>query len=498
MVKKIALFFLLLFPIFSASAYAAQVYGYVVESVVSQDKPSTEGVTAAKMPGVLIVIEGTNYQTITNTNGYFGFPQDIPDGVYNIGAFKDGYNLETKKLTVRGDTPINMQFVLTKKLSAPSLSLGTVPGAGTIEDAVCVAFAAIQAPAAPGTPASARNGSMTSLQFRASIAAGADPASISGMPSPNMTPSNPTSLYTPVSSVQNALAVMDPNNPSNTTYVNFKTKPLWVTFDNSGSKLFVSTDSQYIVVLDANAGNRILGSIPSGGIVTDITRAPDGKVYASVSGSRPGVLVISPLTNAATAFYQVRPSKNAPSDAQPRALAVGSDYIYLAMGSNSAGEVQALNRADGRALAACPVGAFPSGVALTPNGKYLFVANRNSGDVSVLDALRLGKIVNIRVGAQPTRIISSPTGEKIYVTNFGSGYVTVINGKTGSIDATVNTGKGPLGIAINSDGTRVFVSNNQENNISIINAEYNSVIQTTTASTVNRPYGVAVKPGTRK
>lgn len=499
MLKKCLLLFLAIFISLATGGYCAQIYGKVIESITSSNTSSS----APTISGAIVVVEGTNFQSSTNSTGYFAFPEDIPDGVYNIGVYKDGYHLETKKVNVSGNIPISLTFILTKKQQAPTLSMGTVPSAVNIPDAVCIAYASIAiqgSSASSGSYSTPTPGSnMTSLQFRSAIAAGADPTTLGGMPTPGIDNpghiSNRGDFYTPVSNNPNSIAVMDPHNPKNTSYVNFNTKPHWLTFDNSGTKLFVSTDTQYIVVLDVANGNRIIGSIPAGGIVTDITRAPDGNVYAAVSGSRRGVVVISASTNAAVAFYEVKPSPKAPSDAQPRAIAVGTDYIYLALGSTSAGEVQVLNRSGGALLGTCETGQFPSGICLTPNGKYLFVANRNGGDLSVIDASRLSLIGRVRVGSQPTRIVSSPLGDKIYVTNFASNYVSVIDGRTGTQVATINTGKGPVGIGISPDGTRVFVSNNLENNVTIINAETNTVIQTTTPSTASKPFGVAVKPG---
>ena len=498
--KKYLSFFSVLFLLFTVNAYSAQIYGQVMESVTSstEARPSNSN----KISSALIVIEGTNFQAATNSSGFFAFPENIPDGVYNIGAYKDGYNLETKKVNVQGHLPISLTFILTKKQQAPTLSMGTVPSAINIPDAVYVAFASIASSsqsssgASPTTPGSSMT---TSLQFRAAIAAGADPTNLTGMPAPgiDLNPANISNRgesYTPVTTNPNSIAVMDPHNPKQTTYVNFNTKPHWLTFDNSGTKIFISTDTQYIVVLDVAAGNRVIGSIPTGGIVTDITRAPDGNVYASVSGARKGIVVISPSTNAATAFYEVKPSAKMSKDAQPRALAIGPDFIYVAMASNSTGEVLALNRSGGAMRGACEVGAFPSGICLTPNGKYLFVANRNSGDVSVVDTSRMSVLGRVRVGSQPTRVVSSPLGDRIYVTNFASNYLSVIDGRTGGIVATINTGKGPIGLGITPDGTRVFVANNTENNVTIINAESNTVIQTTTPSTSSKPFGIAVKP----
>ncbi len=500
---KVFLIFIFCFVSFYSSAFAVPISGKVIESVSSAKKSYNASSNA--VGGAIVTIEGTNYSTRTDKNGVFVIDQNIPSGVYNVGAYKDGYYLETKRITITENATVNLIFILTKKRNAqiteadPTLQQS---GSDYIPDALYVAFSAITA---PGSPASSGNSkfpsvgsNMTSMQFKAAIAAGADINSLPGMPTPTkhndvMNPQSRGDYYTPISEKPNTVAVMDPYAPKNTKFVEMNTKPYWVCFDNTGSKVFISTDTQYIHVLDANS-NRMVGTIPSGGIVTDITRAPDGNVYASVSGSRPGFLAINPRTNSAIGFYPITDAGRIGSGAQPRAIAVGTDYIYLAMATNSAGEVIAVSKT-GTVLGACPVGAFPAGMCLSPNGKYLFVANRNSGTMSVLDAMRLALMGTVRVGTQPTKVATSPTGDRIYVTNFGSHYLSVLDGKTCSTIATVPTGKGPMGVGVSADGTRVFVSNNTENDISIINAESNSVIQTTTRSTTSKPFGLAVRPG---
>ena len=501
---KTFLFLALCFVSLFSSAFATAISGKVIESVASAGK--SYDMNSNVIAGAIVTIEGTNFNTITNSTGMFTFTDNIPPGTYNIGAYKDGYYLETKRVTVT-EVPVNLVFVLTKKKHArisepdPSLQQQT-NSSGNIPDALYVAFSAITAQGSSASSGSSKfpsvGSNMTSMQFKAAIAAGADVTTLSGMPAPTkhndvMNPQSRGDFFTPLSEKPNTVAVLDPYSPKNTKFVEMSTKPYWVCFDNTGSKVFISTDTQYIHVLDANS-NRIIGTIPSGGIVTDITRAPDGNVYASVSGSRPGFLAINPRTNSAIGFYPITNSGRIGSGSQPRAIAVGTDYVYVAMATNSAGEVLAISKT-GTVLGACPVGAFPAGMCISPNGKYLFVANRNSGTMSVVNAANLALMGTVRVGTQPTKVATSPTGDRIYVTNFGSHYLSVLDGKTCTTIATVPTGKGPLGIGVSADGGRVFVSNNTENDISIINAESNSVIQTTSRSTTSKPFGIAVRPG---
>jgi len=474
LLKKYLSFFSILFFAFTVNAYSARVSGYVIESVKEVSSSGSD-----KISGALVVIEGSKFQATTNSNGYFAFPENIPDGVYSIKALKEGYNFETKKLTVLGRDSIDITFVLTKQ------SERIINSAPNIPDAVYVAFASTTEQSPASRPVT------TSLESINKLLLG-------NYPNIDIDPQNKD--FTPVNHKPTGIGVMDPYNPKNTEYLNFNRNPYWLTFDNSGTKLFISTslgpkkEEHHIVILDITA-NKIVGFIPTNGAVTDITRAPDGNIYASVSGiSKKGIMVISSSTNSKIAFYEAQPSSKMPKDAQPSALAVDLEHIYVAIASNLAGEVQVLKKSGGVMIGACEVGKLPSGICLTPNGKYLFVANYSSGDVSIVDTSRMSVLGRVKVGANPARIASSPLGDRIYVTNSTSNYVSVIDGKTGKIIATVNTGKGPAGIAVTPDGARIIVANNKDKNITIIDGKSNSVIQTTMPSVRSSPLGIAVKP----
>jgi YVTN family beta-propeller protein len=482
----------------SPKSSAAPVIGYIVESagaeqlgIKKEEYKFQKGVEAA-----LVVIEGTKMETKTNIMGWFWF-NDLPDGVYNIAAIKEGYHTVTKQVRVQGRAPANVTIVITKKNLPVGITGNTGANEVTIPNAVYVAFAAIAAPgstSATGNSPPIPGSNMTTLQYKSAIAAGADPDSLTGFPNPDMNyyPTGPYEFQTAINLNPNSLTVMDPNAPKDMKFVNLKAKPYWLCFDSTGSKLYVSSDSQYITIIDVAGGNKILGSIPSGGIVTDITRGPDGFIYVAVSSTNPGVLVINPQTCTAQNFYRVKAQRV--TDAQPRAVVAGSNYIYVAMATSGAGEVLALNKNGGALAGSCQVGAFPMGITLTPNGQHLFVANCSSSDVSVIDATTMNHLGRIRVGVQPMRIVCNSRGDRVYVTNKGSNYMSVIDARTGSVVATVNTGRGPMGIGITSNGSRVFVANNDERTVTVINAEINAAIQTTTPSTTSRPFGIAVRP----
>jgi len=479
------------------AANAAPIIGYVVESaggeamgVTNPEQRIQKGVDA-----VLVMIEGTKFEARTNLMGWFWF-SDLPDGVYNIAAIKEGYNTVTKQVKVEGRAPASVTIVMNRKKMAPGISGGYGPSEVAIPNAVYVAYAAIAAPGSSTTPGNQMplpGSNMSTLQFKSALANGANLDNMTGFPAPEIKPpGGPGDFQTPVSYYPNNLTVMDPNTPKDMKFVNLNAKPYWMCFDTSGSKLFVSTDSQYIMVVDVAGGNKVVGSIPTGGIVTDMTRGPDGNVYVSVSSATPGVLVISPQTSTAISYLKVKPV-HVP-DAQPRALVAGTDMVYVAMAASQAGEVLAVSKAGGATVSSCLVGAYPQGIAMAPNGQFLFVANFNSSDVSVISAANMQHLGKIRVGIQPMRIVCNSRGDRVYVTNNGSNCVTVIDGRNGAVIATVNTGKGPMGIGINSAGSRVFVANNKEGTVTVINAEINAAIQTTTATTSSRPFGIAIRP----
>lgn len=483
----------------SAKVNAAPVIGYVVESaggeqlgVTKEEYKFQKGVEAAQ-----VFVEGTKVQAVTNVLGWFWLT-DLPDGVYNIAAVKEGYYPITKQVKVEGRQPASIMIVLTRKKIPPAISSGYSAKEITIPNAVYVGFAAVSAPGSSTAPAGSMpipGSNMTSLQYKGAIAAGADPNSLTGFPTPNMDyySGGPNDFVTPVNAHPNCVAAYDPNSPKDVKFINLKAKPYWLCFDTNGSKLFVSSDSQYLMVIDVVNGNKVIGSIPTGGIVTDMNRGPDGNIYVAVSSTNPGILVISPTTNAALNYYRVKATRIG-QEAQPRGVVCGTNYIYVSMATANAGEVLAISKVGGTIAGSSEVGQFPQGLALTPNGQLLFVANYNGSDISVLDASRLAHLGKIRVGVQPMRLVCNSAGDKVYVTNRGSNYVSVIDVRQGCVVATVNTGKSPMGIGINSTGSRVFVANNAEGNITVINAEINTAIQTTTPSASSRPFGIAVRP----
>lgn len=476
---------------------AAPIIGYIVESAGGEAMGVTnpEQRIQKGVENVLVMIEGTKMEARTNIMGWFWF-SDLPDGVYNIACVKEGYNIVTKQVKVEGRAPASVTIVINRKKSAPGISGGSGPSEIAIPNAVYVAYAAIAAPGSSTTPGNQMpipGSNMSTLQFKSALANGADLDNLTGFPRPDLrAPGGTGDLQTPVSMYPNNLTVMDPNTPREMTFVNLNAKPYWMCFDTSGSKLFVSTDSQYIMVVDVAGGNKVIGSIPAGGIVTDMTRGPDGNIYVSVSSATPGVLVISPQTSTAISYLRVKPVRV--PDAQPRALVAGTDMIYVAMASPQAGEVLAVSKAGGATVASCEVGAYPQGITMAPSGQFLFVANFSSSDVSVISAANMQQLGKIRVGIQPMRIVCNSRGDRVYVTNNGSNCVTVIDGRNGSVIATVNTGRGPMGIGINSTGSRVFVANNKEGTVTVINAEINAAIQTTTATTSSKPFGIAIRP----
>lgn len=481
--------------------------GPVIGSVVEQGLDNEAlGITKDQykvgrgVEGALVVIEGTKLQSYSNYHGWFWFT-DLPDGVYNIAAIKEGYHPVIKQVRVEGRGTAEVVIVLTRKKTPGSIFQNTGSSRVTIPNEVYVAFAAIAAPgssaANPGSyPVPGSN--MTTLQYKSALAAGADPNSLTGFPAPQMPqggfcPTSPNDFMSEVNYYPNSLSIFDPNAPKDVRFINLNLKPYWLCFDGSGSKVFVSSDNGYITVVDLTMGNKAIGSIPTGGIVTDMTRGPDGNVYVAVSSTNPGILVLSPNTNTASSFIRVKGARLG-ADAQPRGVAVGSNFVYVTMANQSQGEVIAVNRAGGALAGSCTVGAFPQGVTLLPNGQFLFVANYNEGTVSVIRAADMAHLGKIRVGAQPIKIICNSRGDRVYVTNYGSNYVTAIDGRNGAVIATIPTGSRPMGIGINSAGTRVFVANNGDGTVTIINAETNTPIQTTTASTTSKPFGISVRP----
>jgi len=460
--------------------------------------PGAPGVMPAD--GVTVTVQQTGETETTDAMGAFRF-KSVPEGEITIVASKPGYQQSVKNYTHKGPQVGNVVLYI-------------MPGAGMTQatevvkpDTIYVAFSGMGAsshhggapnPHGPGSNHMLSGPATTNMGTLGALAYGQDPFTMGSTP-PVMNASMPSvpgqeNYQTIQSGSENSLMVLDPDQPANIKYVDMPVKAFWITFNVSGTKLFVATDQQNIQVFDVVNHNLVLATIPTGGAVTDMVRS-GSFVYASVMGTQPGILVIDPQRVAPLRMIPT-PNLSTGQKAQPRSIAVNQDgsRLYVALDAGTAGEVAVIDAFTTRALGYAKVGAQPLGVAITPDNRYILAANGKGASVSVIDAFSLQEAAQIPVGVMPTRIAVKPDGTKAYVTCKLSNDVRVINLQTLGSGASIPVGTAPMGIAVTSTGNRVFVACNGNGTVAVIDGNSDTFLKATSPQPRSRPFGVAVKP----
>lgn len=492
----IAFSILIMAIVFSSREASA---GAVVTGTVSAGK---ENVGGGMPPGIhpvdgaTVTIQGTNFSATTNGAGMYIF-KDVPPGNYTIIAAKEGYGMIAKQIVVPDGGALVVTLTITPGSGAAIVEGPIKPGM------IYVAFAGIpnMSPAGPTQPGGTTNQPQTFEPFSVlgAISAGADPFALGGNPpptTPQYTPGqNPYLQVTPVNVNPNTIMVIDPDDIQKLNYINLNSRPSWICFSASGTKLFVADDTQRIIIYDTLQNNNAVGAISLPGVITDMAVSKEGILYAAVMAGVPSVAVISTSTMSVIKLIPL-PGMRTGEFGQPRALALSPDgrKLYVALASSASGEVISIDVAAQQYLGAAKVGAMPTGMAITPDGRKIFTANYTSADVSVVDTASMQNAGTIRVGVQPSRLVIHPSGAKVYVANNGSSTVSVIDLSYGRVSATIPVGNLPIGIGITPDGSKVFVSNNGSGTVSIIETATNGVIRTTTPLPNGKPFGIAVKP----
>lgn len=452
------------------------------------------------LEGVEVKVDGTKFKTVTDSNGVFQLK--VPAGSYKLVCQKAGVGMVTKDVVVnKGALPTMITIVLNPGTISASPN-DFAPGGFLAPQTPGTAYVALAQKAAPGAPAGtnpAGGPSITTTQtYRQMIMMGGDPFSMGGgnvaMPMPGDI--NPGAYHTQMNVSPNSLMMLSGDKPGDPSYKEVPKQPFWVTFNASGSRLFVSTIDKMVQVYDTVNGNTLLTSIPAGGIVTDLKLSQDGNyVLAAVMGSNPNILLIDPRNNAPQRSVPV-PMMRTGQVGQPRAAAVNREAtrMFIVSGDSTSGELVAVDLFTGIPQAAIPVGANPTGMELSPDGRFLYVVNCGSGDVSVVDAWTFTEMGRVRVGVSPQKVAISPDGSRVFITNKGNDCVTVLNGLNQSPIATVPVGKGPVGVAVSSDGSKAYVGCTGSGNVTILDAHTGGVLMSTSPLPNSVPWGVAVRP----
>lgn len=414
--------------------------------------------------GVHVRVEGGGQSTVTDEKGFYQFDK-LPAGSYQLSLQKEGYLPATKPVEVKKDgTTLNVSLH----------QAGVASGRGT----VYIAYAKRQA--AIGVSHNLMAPSMADP--RAAVAAGADPLSLAGNLA--LPQSGKPEESNPTTEDENHLMMLPPAHPTRATFTKLPTMPVWLCFDGTGSRLYVSSRAQMLMVFDALHGNSLLSQIPTPGAVTEMALAQDGRqLLVGVMGTTSGVLLVDTATNQPGAFIA------APS--APRAVVMRGKSLFVCCGDAASGEVRMLENGASRAV---KVGQQPTGLALSPDGRLLFCVNSGGASVSVVDTASLREVTRIPVGVNPQKVAVSPDGSRAFVTNKGGDTVSVIDARSLVNLATVPVQAGPIGITFDRKGEKAYVACKDAGCIVVLDGKTGQALQTTTVMPNSSPWGVAVRP----
>ncbi|MCL5037388.1 MAG: carboxypeptidase-like regulatory domain-containing protein [Chloroflexi bacterium] len=503
MMNKRLIIFMLVILAFSLcpGQAAAKQPGIIIGNVITSGNPNAAFAGATPVDNATVILVETGERQVTDVNGVFTFA-NIKPGSYNIIIQKVGYGPAQKAISI--EPGVTQRITLT---IVPGSSLmqdtGPIPsGTGFI------AFGST-APTPPsmsgmgGGAAPQIGQEMTKMGFLQAVGAGADPfstgynANMPGMPGGMPDASNPYGTQqNTITANPNNVMMLNPYEPGSTNYITLQQKPYWLTFNLSGTKLYVSTDQGRIEVYDILHNNILVGVIPANGVVTDMKLSPDGqRIFIALQSGQPGIMIVNTTNNSMEQMIPT-PTLSTGEAGYPTSIALskGGNRLYVTLAAANSGEVAVIDVPNQRLWGVVQVGMRPTGIALSNDGSRAYVADYNSGDVAVVDGYGLKVLKRIRVGIQPARVVIRPDDKKIFVTNNGSNNVSVIDSDRMEVSGTVPVGRSPLGIAMTPDGRSVFVTNNGEGTVSVIDGERFIVRYTTRPLPNSVPFGVVVKP----
>ena len=441
-------------------------YGFVI----TRSGINEPGLQYAHLEGVSVEVKGAGgvFTVLTGSKGSFQFDV-LPPGDYTVSFNKKGFGTVIKQVKI---------------LDARVENLGNitlVPDGGVSTEGIIV----------PDT-------AFIALAFSKDAESGTDTRFgelnkwIHGGPDEHEAPGPDDKLH-PISTYENCLMLIPPEDMAKTTYIKLEHSPLWLCFNISGTTLYVADMESTIWIYDVLRNNLKLGYIPLSSSINHLKLSPDGKWLFAVCAT--DITVIDTRQNLVVNTIALPTMSNGKSGT-PWAVTCSpdGDILYVAMGSEDNGEVVAIDASTKQPVARAATGSTPTGIAITPDGSKLFTANMTSGSVSVLSANPLKLISNVTVGVSPGRVVVSSDGENVFVSCKESGNVVVLSAKTGEQLKSIPVGKQPMDLAITGDGTKVYVTNSGDGTISVIDAKKNVEIKRTQPQRLCKPYGVVVKP----
>lgn len=441
-------------------------YGFVI----TRSGINEPGLQYAHLEGVSVEVKGAGgtFTTLTDSKGSFQFDV-LPPGDYTVSFSKKGFGVfvkQVKILDARVENLGNITLVPDGGVSTEGIIL---------PDTAFIAMASAK-DADPGI--NTRFGELNKWMH--------------GGPDEHEAPA-PDDKLNPISTYENCLMLISPEDTGKTTYIKLEHSPLWLCFNISGTTLYVADMESTIWIYDILRNNLKLGYIPLSSSVNHMKLSPDGRWLFAVCTT--DITIIDTRQNIVVNTIPL-PIMSDGTSGTPWASTCSPDgnILYVAMGSENNGEVIAVDASTKQPVARAMTGSTPTGIAVTPDGSKLFTANLTSGSVSVLSTNPLKLISTVPVGVGPGRVVVSPDGEKVFVTCRESSTLVVLAAGTGEKVASIPVGKQPMDLAITGDGTKVYVTNTGDGTISVIDAKKNVELNRTQPQRLCRPCGVVVKP----
>jgi len=158
-------------------------------------------------------------------------------------------------------------------------------------------------------------------------------------------------------------------------------------------------DNPSIAVVDLDAGS-VIASMPLASAPRALDFAPGGKVYFTVTGVD-GLESLDPATDElATAPVATGGS--------PHHMIATKDGNFELVVSQTAGDLEYVDRNTQAVVAHVPTGKAPHWIGLGPGGGRAYVTNESSNTVSVVDIARRQVVASIPVGNGPRKIAVQP------------------------------------------------------------------------------------------
>ena len=459
--------------------------------VVTSAKPGSYGPTPIVGADVVLIEKGT--KTTTGNDGTFTF-FNLPPQRYTLQVMKAEYGISTKSVVVESGQTVQINVTLLPG-GGIMVDQGIVP-----PDTVYVAFGSITVSGTPNgmVTANQMGQNITQMSYMQAISAGADPFRLGVNPPTPLyqMAKDPNNYQFNTTADPNTLMIFNPQEPGKPNFMTLNKKPLRMGFNLSGTLLYVTTEDNCLQIYDTVNNNILVGNMIIPGIITDLQPGyKAGRLYISVSGNSPGVMIMDTVNNRITDFLKA-PRMTTGEVGQPRAVAIsrGESKLYAALATATGGDIAMFDLNSKSLIGIVPVGMMPVDLVLSPDGGNLYVANFNGGEVVVLDPMDLTVKARIRVGVQPTALALSKDGSTLYVVNNGSNNISVISTVVSQVVATIPTGKSPLYGALTSDSSRLIVGNNGDGTIMVIDTKKNNIIYTSQPMPNSQPFSVLVKP----